>query len=339
MRAKYGHAIDIDTCAAAFAFDDKHSFPYLGMYSLIVVDEISQLQGYQYERIGQLWQQADKAVCVIVLGDKWQIAGFGNERPWHTGMWKLQTFKIEFHKPWRCQDEDLQRVLDALRTAKPNDELLAFLKSKQAWAPPGQPTPQGIGKLFRAWPKVVIMTCTRRGSMKVNDCALQAFYPRYEPRAVLPGDVESNPDNYHRDGTLKAHRSLKQLEFPVFVGMRTMFTRNVRKDIDYVNGMMGTLEAYESATGRLRILTDTGFHVEVTPWTDRELGGLVYYPIKPGYSSTILKLQGSEQSKIVAFLDAPNVPGAAYTALSRISYMADFLIGGIITADHFCPVR
>ena len=121
----------------------------------------------------------------------------------------------------------------------------------------------------------------------------------------MHGDVESNPDNYHKDGTLKALRLLKSNPFPVFKNMRTMFTRNVRKDIDYVNGMMGTLETFEEATGRVRILTDIGYHVEVTPWTDKDLGGMIYYPIKAGYASTILKLQGSEQKKIVAYLDAP----------------------------------
>ena len=188
-------------------------------------------------------------------------------------------------------------------------------------------------------PEVVIMTCTRRGANKINECALQAFFHRYPPRAVLHGDVESNPENYCKDGTLKALRVLKSNPFPVFKNMRTMFTKNVRKDIDYVNGMMGTVETYEAATGRLRILTDTGFHVEVNPWTDRDLGGMVYYPTKFGYASTILKLQGTEQKKIAVYLDAPNVPGGAYTALSRVSLMQDFLIGGIVTANHFCPAR
>ena len=147
----------------------------------------------------------------------------------------------------------------------------------------------------------MIMTCTRKGAMAINECALQAFYPRFPPRAVLPGDVESNPNNYYKDGTLKPIHKLESIDFPVFKGMHTMFTRNVRKDIDYVNGMMGTLESYEPATGRVRILTDTGFHVEVAPWTDRDFGNMVYYPIKPGYTSTILKLQGTEQNQIAVF--------------------------------------
>ena len=62
MRAKYGQAICADTCAAAFAFDDNTAFPFLAMYSLVVTDEVSQLQGNLFQRIHQLWQQANNSV-------------------------------------------------------------------------------------------------------------------------------------------------------------------------------------------------------------------------------------------------------------------------------------
>ena len=41
---------------------------------------------------------------------------------------------------------------------------------------------------------------------------------------------------------------------------------------------------------------------------------------------------------MTVYLDASGVPGAAYTALSRVSYGKDFLIGGIVRAEHFQPV-
>ena len=241
MRARYGHRIVIDTCAASFAFDDPQAYPFLAMYALVVVDEISQLQGYQYQRIIQLWEQADRAVCVIVLGDMWQIAGFGDERVWHTHGWRKNTFKIKFDKPWRCQDPDLQRILDGLRTAKPDVNLLWELQNMKAWTPPHRPTAAGIKKLFHKYPGIVVLTCTRRGATLINNCALEAFFPRYPPRAILEGDVESNPDNYTRDNKLKSLKLLKPMVFKVYVGMQIFFTRNVRKDIDYVNGMDGKI--------------------------------------------------------------------------------------------------
>ena len=158
-------------------------------------------------------------------------------------------------------------------------------------------------------------------------------------RATLPGDIESASHNYKKGGYLKPLQSLTPSDFNVHKGMKTLFTKNVNKAIDYVNGMEGIVESFEERTRILRIRTKTGYLVQCTPWTDRDLGNLVYYPIKPGYASTILKMQGTELKKVVAYLDARNVPGGAYTALSRVSVMDDFYIGGIVDADHFCPAR
>ena len=44
------------------------------------------------------------------------------------------------------------------------------------------------------------------------------------------------------------------------------------------------------------------------------------------------------QGHVTAYLDCPGIPGAAYTALSRVSYGKDIMIGGAVTAAHFQPV-
>ncbi len=40
-------------------------------------------------------------------------------------------------------------------------------------------------------------------------------------------------------------------------------------------------------------MTRTGFRVLVTPWTDRDLENKTYYPMRPGYASTVIKFQSS----------------------------------------------
>ena len=64
-----------------------------------------------------------------------------------------------------------------------------------------------------------------------------------------------------------------------------------------------------------------------------------HYPVRPGYAATIMKFQGASLPHVTVYLDAENVPGAAYTALSRISYGTDYLLGGFLTKDHFTPVE
>ena len=51
-----------------------------------------------------------------------------------------------------------------------------------------------------------------------------------------------------------------------------------------------------------------------------------------------MKYQGAELEHVTVFLDAEGVPGAAYTALSRVSYGENFLIGGVVRPAHFKPV-
>ena len=66
---------------------------------------------------------------------------------------------------------------------------------------------------------------------------------------------------------------------------------------------------------------------------------LSYYPLRPGWASTVMKFQGSELDRLIYYCDTPRVPAAAYTALSRVRMMAHVLIGGNVQPDHFTPAR
>ena len=154
---------------------------------------------------------------------------------------------------------------------------------------------------------------------------------------VVDADVESNPNNW--DGaTLKPTADLVPHRLPIYAGARVCFTKNARKDIDYVNGMDGAVIGYHAASKAVEVLTSTGHRVMVWPWSDADFDGLTYYPMKAGHADTIMKYQGAELKHVTAFLDAESVPGAAYTALSRVAYGADVLIGGNVRATHSQPV-
>ena len=108
--------------------------------------------------------------------------------------------------------------------------------------------------------------------------------------------------------------------------------------MDYVNGMFCTVESYDAASQGLRVITATGHRVVVWNWTDKELGGKTYYPIRPGYASTVLKFQGAELDFVILYLDAYS-PGAAYTAMSRVKFGDRCLIGGNVDRKHFTPAN
>jgi hypothetical protein len=121
--------------------------------------------------------------------------------------------------------------------------------------------------------------------------------------------------------------------------MKIFFTRNVDKARDYVNGMEAVVESFDGQSKALIVMTKTGHRVPIRPWTDQKLGNLAYHPFRPGYASTVLKMAGSELKHAVLWLDAPWVPGAAYTGMSRVSFGKDLLMGGNLHPEHFTPAR
>ena len=155
---------------------------------------------------------------------------------------------------------------------------------------------------------------------------------------MLDADVESNPANYHH-GQLKQLNQLSPTQLPIFNGMHVYLTRNVNKENDFVNGMRAIVQNYNSRTKGVEVLTDTGHRLVVYPWSDVDLGNMVYYPMRAGYASTILKFQGSQLPYVIVYLDAPNVPGAAYTAMSRVELGEHVRLAGALTAAHFTPAR
>jgi hypothetical protein len=136
MRARWGSRITSDTCAAAFGFMEKSNpsgFSNLNIYSLVIVDEISQLEGWQSDFIVKLWRMTERVTAIALVGDKGQMAGFGDVRPWHTRIWKVDVWPISLREVHRCKDPEYQVVLDTLRTARPDDAMIRTLKKKVIW--------------------------------------------------------------------------------------------------------------------------------------------------------------------------------------------------------------
>ena len=57
------------------------------------------------------------------------------------------------------------------------------------------------------------------------------------------------------------------------------------------------------------VLTKTGHHVKVFPFTDSE-SGLVFYPMRPAYATTLMKVQGDTLDHMTLYLDVPGIEAA-----------------------------
>jgi hypothetical protein len=332
--------VDVDTTAAAFSLMDDHvmQVPALGQYDFIWVDEISQHSREDFGRVLKLWNLCGRAPALLISGDLDQCPGVDKSRPWESPLWRRRCRIQNLHRAFRCKDRVFWHMLQGIRATKATKEQVRdFCRGRKAWNT-HMPTKRDIERLLKKHPSTVMMSCTRKGAAILNELCMQVKYPRRKPIVTLPGDPESNPDNY-ATGKLAKPEKLKNLEVPIYKGMRLYLTDNVRKQDDYVNGMRVKVEWYCQKSKGLRVRTATGKRLMIFKWNNKHrIGSKAYYPIRPGYASTILKHQGDSLKHATIWLDAP-MKGAAYTSLSRVSYRSRYLLGGRLMPMHFRPAR
>jgi len=347
MRALFGGRVDVNTCHAALGFDEDviSVGNALAPYGLVVVDEFQQLEARHLDHIDQLRSITDRAAAFALIGDRYQMAGFGEERVWHSPTWRLAVHKTDLHHMFRCKDPAFKKILNCLRTAKPSmtgarggTSVPDIMRHRRAWKGHA-PKVADVRRILVKHPDTTFLAIARRNVCLLDGLCIEAKFPRRAPLAVIDADVESNPENYNEDGRLKGLRDMKCTQLPLHEGMQVYFTRNVDKARDFVNGMRGTVVGWDSRVNAVQVQTLTNHVVWVYRWTDAELGNKTYFPIKAGYATTILKVAGAELPHVTLWLDVPHVPGAAYTGMSRVAYGRDLLIGGNLDRDYFTPAR
>lgn len=343
MAAKLGthERLVVETAAAAFQFHKPEQEALYAMYGydLVVVDEFSQLSQEQFERILRMWRAADNLPALVFAGDKYQLPGIDPSRPWESPAWNADmVYFLELTEVFRTEDKQFLETLDLLRTCMPTQQQLnKICRGHKAWVG-AEPSVEDIKRLMRDYPQAVMVAATKRGVALINQLALQALHPRAAPLATLPGAFEDNPDNYNRDGKLREDRYLAPAEVPIYRGIRLYLTRNVRKADDYVNGMPCKVTSFDEERQIIWVRTETGKRLPITRWHDPDHPGLIYFPIRLGYCTTVHKVQGDEFDFIIIYLDTPHMPALGYTAMSRVRNARSYLLGGVLTPAHFTPV-
>ena len=141
---------------------------------------------------------------------------------------------------------------------------------------------------------------------------MENLFADAEPLATLPTDPESNLDNY-QGSALVAEVPLMQR---IYKDMRIILTKNLNKEIGFVNGMRAVV--LSASSKGIMVKTEQGRRIMVHPWTSPDR--VVHFPIRVGYASTLHKVQGATLPHITLWLDVPNMPAAAYVALSRVEH-------------------
>ncbi|MCV6601108.1 MAG: hypothetical protein OIF54_06045, partial [Cohaesibacter sp.] len=199
------------------------------------------------------------------------------------------------------------------------------------------PRLEEIRQILKETPDTQFVTCTRAGTHHLNALAVEALFEEAEPLDLLDCEPESNPDNFDRGTQYWA----EPYKMPLYEGMKVTITKNEDKEHSFVNGMGGVV--LERRRSGVLILTNTKERLlihPVTKWYALPEGQVkvTYFPLRPGYSTTLHKIQGATVPHLTAWLDMV-MEAAAYVALSRVQRDSDWRFIGFIRREHCRPSR
>ena len=213
---------------------------------------------------------------------------------------------VRFTESVRCKDPVLLRKITALRTARPDKNMLRDIcQGHRAWRT-AEPNGKDVADLFErvarqtdanGMPKrTTIVTCTRRAAARASELAVSVLFANRKQPSLGEASLswESNMDNYDDKGALK-NRGLEPKKQKLYKGMRVFLTKNMDKRQDFVNGMGAVVEHYDKTAKCLEVTTDTGKRLSIHLYTEYVEGGrgkVTSFPVRVGYATTIHKVQG-----------------------------------------------
>eukprot|EP00973_Karenia_brevis_P021877 3007984-Karenia_brevis.AAC.1 len=83
------------------------------------------------------WHVAEKIPTLVFVGDKFQLPGMGQERPWHHPAWNKECKHIDLRTVWRVKDTTFNKWLTTIRENIPDTALLNNLcRGHKVWNTP-----------------------------------------------------------------------------------------------------------------------------------------------------------------------------------------------------------
>ncbi len=256
--------IDVDTCHAALGFDEEIIYVSnaLAPYGLVIVDEFQQLNSEHLYHICKLRGAIDNVTTFAILGDRYQMPGFGEARLWDHRLWKNCVQLTNLHQMFRCKDPAFKKILGCLRTSKPLQResgkgavsVENIMRHRRAWYG-DKPKVADVRRILQNHPDTTLLTVSRRGVKLLDDLCIEAKFRAKKAFATVKADIESNPVNYMAGGIRKEPQDLVCTELPLYKGMLVYFTRNVDKTRDFVNGMRATILDYNSSVDSIQAAT------------------------------------------------------------------------------------
>ena len=296
---------------------------------VLVIDEVSMLHHFRLDLINKICQymknssEAFGGMQVILCGDFFQLPPIARpgeplaQFAYEAEIWKEANFKICYlEEQHRQTDSAFLKVLNEIRGNRLSDEGMAHLTSRQ----PG-PLLQRSG--LTAEP-------TRLHTHNVDVDEINA-----RELQKLPGQQRE----YQMDG--KGHKPLveslkKSCLAPEILKLKTgakvMFVKNNFEE-GYVNGTLGTVEAFDYDGPIVRTLSGKSIHVKPVNWMIEEDGKskatITQFPLRLAWAITVHKSQGMSLDAVEVDLSKSFEKGMGYVALSRVRSLDGLTLLGL----------
>ena len=339
--------LDVDTAHGMFGLHkpELETLDMMTHFDLVVIDEIGQVSCKNFERIVKLWVASGMRPALLAVGDFAQLRGVDPSNAKDSPYWR-QFRIIHLREMRRCKCTKLKWALELLRGHTPSSrQLKKILKGHRAptivgphYDPNSPPRLEEIKQVLKETPDTQFVTCTRAGTHLLNSLAVEATFENAELLGMLDCEPESNPDSFWGGTQYWA----EPYQMPLYEGMKITITKNEDKGHSFVNGMGGVV--LERRRSGVLILTNSKERLLAHPVTKQYAlpegppVKVTYFPLRPGYSTTLHKIQGATVPHLTIWLDM-EMEAAAYVALSRVQKDSHWRFLGYIRRGHCRPSR
>lgn len=323
---------------------------------VLVIDEISMLPSYLFERLNKLLQHFRRSsepfggIQIVAMGDFLQLPPVpgrdeNGERietdfAVFTDAWKSANFHYSFmDKSRRAKDKRLKYALTYIANGLLTDKVRQIIESRQ-----------GGEELTTANKTYAKLFTTNRGVDAYNN---QMFAKNPNRKKVLEAEFSEEGQEHH-ETLVKRYGINKSIELKI--GAVVLLTKNRSEGL--VNGSIGVVEGFtkdgakvrfNSAPGRVVHIEKEEYTLEKKFETEDEDGNTVLasipvasvrqVPLKLGYAISVHKSQGQTFDGVIADLSNCFTPGLGYVALSRVRDLDDLVITGFSKSAYSMDAR
>lgn len=326
----------------------------LAMVDVLIIDEISMLPAYMFDRLNDYAQKARNSklpfggIQLILLGDFMQLPPVSSrdeegssDYPIVSKAWKNGNIRnLYMDKVHRATDPKLQKVLFEISRGKVSSESMSLLKSR-------------MGENLKDPQKVYTTMFSRNKNIDAyNNKKLEELGNKIFSFDTKEGDNGFSPRQYLNPEDLKTvekfmsqHRLVEP--FRVSVGATVIFTSNT---MQAPNGTVArvvsvnpdSIDVVDNKGTRLNVVrvvsvaskkvtstvTDPKTGKKRTFRDEVELARFYQFPLRLGFAISVHKSQGQTYDGVVIDLRDVFMPGLGYVALSRVRALDDLVITG-----------